>query len=91
MAGGKLGMRVLGIGAGLAGKKAATSSWKVTTGRQPPKNGADPDVNWREAAAWAAMSGAMGGLVRLLATRKVSGYWRKSTGNLPAGVDKSTT
>lgn len=90
MAGGKLGMRVVGIGAGLAGKKAAMSSWKVTTGRQPPKNGADPDVNWREAAAWAAASGAIGGLAKLLATRGISGYWRKSTGKLPAGVEKSS-
>lgn len=89
MAGAGLGLKVLGIAAGIVGKKASVASWKVATGRKPPANSADPDVNWREAAAWAAVSGAIGGLMRLAATRGVSGYWRKSTGEIPENIARA--
>jgi hypothetical protein len=33
-------------------------------------------------------SGAAIGVARLLATRKAAEYWRRSTGNLPPGMDE---
>lgn len=86
---GKLGFRLLGIGAGIAGKRASVTTWKALTGRTPPSNPADPSSNWREAAAWTVVSGAIAGLARLAATRGVASYWRDSTGELPASVEKA--
>jgi hypothetical protein len=73
--------------AGLAARKAMTTSWKVATGKEPPQNPAHPDVSIGEAVAWAAVSGVAVGLARMLATRKAANYWRKSTGHLPANLE----
>ena len=73
--------------AGLAARKALTTSWKVATGKEPPQNPAHPDVSIGEAVAWAAVSGVAVGLARMLATRKAANYWRKSTGHLPANLE----
>ncbi|CUR54775.1 conserved exported hypothetical protein [metagenome] len=70
-------------------KKAVTSTWKVTTGKQPPANPADPDVDLWEAVAWAAFSGTLVALARMLATRKAATYYAKSTGKLPPDLQKN--
>ena len=44
------------VAAGLA-RKAVDGAWKVATGKKPPDNPADPDVDAREAVAWALMTG----------------------------------
>lgn len=75
------------LGAGLAARKAMTTSWKVATGKNPPQNPAHPDVSIGEAAAWAAVSGLAVGLARMLASREAANYWRKSTGHLPGNLD----
>ncbi len=74
--------------AGLAARKAMTTSWRVATGKNPPQNPAHPDVSIGEAVAWAAASGVAVGLARMLASRKAADYYRKSTGHLPANLQE---
>lgn len=82
-----LGSTVL---AGLAARKALTTSWKVATGKEPPQNPADPDVSIGEALAWATVSGIAIGVARMLASRKAANYYRKSTGHLPPNLQEAS-
>lgn len=66
-----------------AAKKALNTGWKAATGKQPPSNPADPDVDLWEAVAWAAVSGTVIGLARMLASRRAAMYYQRSTGHLP--------
>jgi uncharacterized protein DUF4235 len=65
-------------------KKVLNTSWRAATGKEPPANPADPDVAMAEAVAWAAASGTFVALARMLATRRAAGYYKRSTGHLPA-------
>lgn len=71
------------LGSAAIAKKGMNASWKVATGKQPPQNPADPDVDVWEALTWAAFSGVVVGVVRMLASRRAAGYYVKSTGHLP--------
>lgn len=79
---------VTAVGAGIVARKIMDTSWKVGVGHEPPENPADPDVDWPEAVAFAAASGAAIGLVRMLASRKAADYYRRSTGHLPPDLQK---
>jgi hypothetical protein len=76
------------LGAAAVTKKALNTSWKAATGKNPPANPADPDVDVREAVAWAVVSGALIGVARMFAARRAAGYFAKSTGHLPPGLGK---
>jgi hypothetical protein len=76
------------VGAAAVTKKALNTSWKAATGKTPPANPADPDVDVKEAVAWAIVSGAAVGLARMAAARRAAGYYAKSTGHLPPGLRK---
>ena len=76
------------VGAAAVTKKALNTSWKAATGKTPPANPADPDVDVKEAVAWAVVSGAVVGLARMAAARRAAGYYAKSTGHLPPGLRK---
>ena len=67
-------------------RKALTTSWKAATGKPPPANPASPDVEMREALIWAAVSGTIVAVARMLATRRAAHYYARSTGHLPPGV-----
>jgi Protein of unknown function (DUF4235) len=54
------------VAAALA-RRAVAGSWRVATGRKPPENPADPDVDFREAVAWAVFSGVVVALARMIA------------------------
>lgn len=69
-------------------KKGLNTSWKAATGKNPPANPADPDVDVWEAVLWATVSGTAIGLARMLATRRAAKYYAKSTGHLPPGLRK---
>jgi hypothetical protein len=69
-------------------KKGLNTSWKAATGKNPPANPADPDVDVWEAVLWATVSGTAVGLARMLATRRAAKYYAKSTGHLPPGLQK---
>ncbi len=77
---------VSALGAAAVAKKAITTTWKAATGKEPPANPADPQVDIWEAVAWAAFSGTLIALARMFASRKAAGYYAKSTGHLPPGV-----
>jgi uncharacterized protein DUF4235 len=75
------------LGATVA-RKSLTKAWQSATGKNPPANPADPDVDIWEAVLWAAVSGTAVQLARMLATRKAANYYAKSTGSLPPGLRK---
>ena len=79
---------VAALGAAAMAKKGLNTSWKAATGKNPPANPADPDVDIWEAVTWAAVSGTLVALARMLATRKAASYYAKSTGHLPPGLQK---
>ncbi|HVW80441.1 MAG TPA: DUF4235 domain-containing protein [Mycobacteriales bacterium] len=87
---GKLGHKVMaGIGAAATtavARKVLTSGWKKATGSEPPADPANPDVRWREAAGWAALSAAAVAIARLAAQRRVAATWRRASGVLPPGM-----
>jgi hypothetical protein len=90
---GKVGYKVMATFASLFGAYAARKAlhlmWKATTGKQPPANPEHPEVTWAEAIGWAVVSGAVIGVARMAAQRKVAASWHKSTGQLPPGLEST--
>ena len=76
------------LGAAALARKGLDKSWQVATGKKPPQNPADPDVQLWEAVAWSAATGAFVALARMLAQRRAAGYYVKSTGHLPRQLEK---
>lgn len=74
------------VAAGLLAREISTVSWRAVTGRKPPTNGRHPDVDTREAVAWAVIGGALTELVKIGVRRYAATYWVKSTGQLPPGM-----
>jgi hypothetical protein len=74
---------VSGLAAAALVRKLLDGGWKVATGKEPPANPADPDVQLREAVTWAAVSGTAIALGRMYAGRRAARYYKKSTGHLP--------
>lgn len=71
------------LGAAALAKMALNTSWKAATGKNPPTNPADLDVDVWEAVAWATVSGSFVALARMFASRRAATYYAKSTGQLP--------
>jgi hypothetical protein len=90
---GKTGYKLLAAAAGIFGafvaRKVLQTSWKTATGKEPPANPEHPEVTFVEAVSWAALSGAVIGVIRMLAQRKVASAWQKSTGSLPPGLEET--
>jgi hypothetical protein len=74
---------VSALAAASVAKKTLNTGWRAATGKNPPANPADPDVELWEAVMWAAASGAAVQLARMFAARRAAGYYVKSTGQLP--------
>jgi len=79
---------VAALGAASVARKVLDKGWRASTGRKPPANPADPDVEVWEAVTWAALTGASVALVRMLAQRRAATYYVKSTGHLPPQLAK---
>ena len=79
---------VSALAAATAVRKGLNTSWKAATGKKPPANPADPDVDFREAIAWAVLSGVSVAVARMLAQRKAASYYARSTGHLPPDLRK---
>jgi hypothetical protein len=77
---------VAAVGAAAIAKKGLNTSWRAATGKNPPANPADPDVDVWEAVAWAAASGTVIALVRMLASRRAASYYIRSTGKIPGDL-----
>lgn len=92
MASGSKVWTVFSLGAALAGaavaKKTLNTSWRAATGKNPPANPADPDVDLWEAVAWAAVSGTIVAIARMLAARRAADYYTRSTGHLPPDLQR---
>ena len=71
------------LGAAAVARKTIDTTWQVATGKKPPENPADPDIDVWEAALWAAVTGAFVALARMLAQRRAASYYTRSTGQLP--------
>ncbi|MDF1603197.1 DUF4235 domain-containing protein [Nocardioides sp. YIM 152315] len=69
-------------------KKTLDKSWTLATGKKPPENPADPDVEIWEAVSWAVASGVAVGLAKMLAQRRAASYYARSTGHLPPELQK---
>ncbi len=63
-------------------------SYTGVTGKVPPANPEDPDVDWREAVGWAVLSGVVMALARLLFQRTAARSYIKRTGELPPGLER---
>jgi hypothetical protein len=78
---------LMSLGSGLlaatVARKVLDGGWRAATGKTPPANPADPDVDVWEAATWAAVSGTAIGVARMLAGRRAARYYARSTGHLP--------
>ena len=73
---------VMSLAAALLGatvaRKTLTSDLAAATGKNPPANPADPDVDLWEAVLWAVASGTAVQLARMLLARKAADYYQKS-------------
>ena len=79
---------VSAMGASALARKATEVAWRKAARREPPSSPKNPDSKWAEALAFAAISGAIGGAAKLVATRKAAESWRSMTGVLPPGHDE---
>lgn len=57
------------VGASVLARKSLAGTWSAVSGHPPPPDISNTDVDVREAAAWALVSGAVVGLVRLFVRR----------------------
>ncbi len=77
---------VAAIGAVTATKPLVEKIWKAVARREAPGNPAHQDVSWGEALAWALVTGALVGVIRLLAQRAAASAWAKATGDYPEAL-----
>jgi hypothetical protein len=78
--------RVIGTGsailAGVIANKVVQTVWKKA-GRDEVLDPRDPRTPWKDAIAFAALTGLAVGAARVVVTRKAAEYYEKSTGELP--------
>ncbi len=72
------------LGAATVARQVTTHGWKAVMASDPPANPEDADTELWEAVAWAVASGALIAVARMLATRKWTQYYERSTGKRPA-------
>jgi hypothetical protein len=70
---GSLSMTLLLLGASVLARESVAKGWAKAAGDEPPREKSNREVGFREAAAWALLSGSMVGLARMLVRRTV-GY-----------------
>lgn len=89
---GNVGFKILSVvaasGAAIVARKLTDGSWKFVTGGDSPQNPEDPDISWKEAIAFALLSGALMGLARMVAQREAAQVFQKSTGKVPPSLAK---
>jgi Protein of unknown function (DUF4235) len=86
----KLGWKLMGgvsaAAAATATRKAAERVYQAGIGDAPPENPSSPHVRLRDAILWAALSGVVVGLVRLMVERTAAAAWVRARGELPPGL-----
>lgn len=53
-------------------RRAASKSYEFFTHEEAPKNPGNPNVEWKDALVWAAVTGLLGGLARVTTLRLLS-------------------
>ena len=76
----KLATTVAAIGASVVARKMTDGTWKFVTGNDSPSNPEDPDIDIKEAVAFAILSGVLVGLARMLANRETTKLFAKAQG-----------
>ncbi|QDO90102.1 DUF4235 domain-containing protein [Ornithinimicrobium ciconiae] len=74
------------VGASVVARKLTDGTWKFVSGGDSPTNPEDPDIDIKEAIAFAVLSGAIVGLSRMVANRQATKLYQKSTGHLPKAL-----
>lgn len=74
--------------AAVVARNVVTSGWRRAVQADPPANPADPSTGWGEAITWAALTGALVGIARMVAQRGAARSWNRVTGGLPPGLEK---
>ena len=64
-------------GAGLVAREALQGSWRAALDREPPKNPASHQVDWKDALLWGALSGAIVGVARIASRRATSSAYNR--------------
>lgn len=86
--------KILGTGgtvvAAFAVRKVMDVSWQAVVGDEPPTSPENPETDLVQAVAWAALSGALIGLARMVATRQAAVAFEKITGDLPKQMLKDS-
>lgn len=77
---------IAAIGAVAATKPLVARAWTAVACREAPGNPAHQDVGWGEAIAYALLTGALVGVVRLVAQRGAAGAWAKARGQHPPAL-----
>lgn len=68
---------VAALGASLVAREVLEAGWRTTLDREPPKNPASHEVDWKDAILWGATSGALVGVARILSRRLSTRAYRK--------------
>ncbi|MFK5690768.1 DUF4235 domain-containing protein [Ornithinimicrobium sp. LYQ92] len=76
----KLATTAAAVGASFIAHKLTNGTWKFVTGRDSPENPEDPDIDFKEAVAFAVLSGVIVGLSRMIANRQSSKVIARASG-----------
>lgn len=64
-------------------KNTIEKSWEKTTKRKAPKTPTEKHVDWKEAIAWAVISGIIVSVAKLLTTKLTHDSWERLLGESP--------
>lgn len=74
---------VSGIIAAQAAEQVLTTGWRLATRKDPPRDPAYEDVDWRSAVIWTAAAGSAVALARLVSRYGAGKAWKRVTGRRP--------
>ncbi len=63
-------------GAAFLTRQVLMAGWRRTLDREPPKNPASHEVDWKDALMWGALSGALVGVARIASRRMSTDVYR---------------
>lgn len=86
----KIVMAGAAVLASMVARKATDGTWKFVTGSDSPENPEDPDINIKEAVAFAVLSGVIVGLARLVANRQATKLLARGSSRRPAQLADAT-
>jgi len=64
------------IGMTFVARQALQAGWRTALDRDPPKNPASHEVDWKDAILWGAVSGAVVGIARIASRRASSSAYQ---------------